>query len=75
MLFENVWSNITELTVSTSTPNGNLEKWTGSSLEGTFNNAERTQTQLDLDNLLPRGAALQNSKYIITMVVYTGEEL
>eukprot|EP00494_Astrolonche_serrata_P033095 UN33364 len=73
--FENLWTGIPDLTISTSEPCGNLDKWTGATLNGNFNpDTKATEVELDLDNLLPRGAALQNSKHIIAMVVYTGDD-
>jgi len=73
--FPNVWSEISKMDILCSSPHGNLDKWTGSSLSGIFGkDNSKTTIPLTLENLLPRGAALQNSKFILGLVVYAGED-
>jgi len=63
------WSEV-DMTLTVSAPKGCLDKFTGSEMR--VDNKNMEPSQLSLDNLIPRGAQLQNNAHIIGVVVYTG---
>lgn len=58
----------TSFEMSCDPPNGSLERWNA------YLSAFNCEVRLNQDSLLLRGTKLRNAKYVLAMVVYTGED-
>jgi len=70
--FDSLWKNY-DMSITVSEATGDLDNWKGSQAKISVGKKRET-VQLSMENLLVRGAVLQNTKYIFGVVVYTGRE-
>jgi len=71
---DTIWNEF-DMQVDLSHPHGDLDRWQGSEASITHKtDGKSTKEILELENLLSRGAMLQNSNCIFGLVVYTGRD-